>query len=115
MRAGWFIIRSLVFFRARTSEWLRAHGVTQSTLAMEHALLFAVTQVHVDFVAPAKLDDVLQVSVSLVKRGGASLIFEQCIVRTHDAKELIRATVRAACLNAKTFLPERIPVKLLKK
>ncbi len=98
--------------RART-EWLRAHGVMQSKLEREHSILFAVTKIEIDFLAPARLDDELIAHCRLEKLAGASMLFKQFIVRKCDGVKLISAMVNAACLNAKTFRPVRIPTRLL--
>ena len=47
--------------RART-EWLRAHGHSQRDLAREAGILFTVVSLRVDYRAPARLDDELQIT-----------------------------------------------------
>lgn len=98
--------------RART-EWLRAAGVDQSRLAAEHGLVFAVTEVDLRFLAPARLDDELLVSCAVEEIGGASLRFSQDAVRIADNRPIVAARVRAACLAAGTFRPRPIPRHLL--
>ena len=98
--------------RART-EWLRAAGVDQSRLAAEHGLVFAVTEVDLRFLAPARLDDELLVSCAVEEIGGASLRFSQDAVRVSDNRAIVAARVRAACLAAGTFRPRAIPRHLL--
>jgi acyl-CoA thioester hydrolase len=98
--------------RART-EWLRAAGIEQSRLAAERGLVFAVTEMDLRFVAPARLDDALAVSCRLDEIGGASLRFSQDIVRIADNVAIVGARVRAACLAAGTFRPRPIPKDLI--
>ncbi|MBF0453854.1 MAG: tol-pal system-associated acyl-CoA thioesterase [Magnetococcales bacterium] len=97
--------------RART-EWLRALGFEQNRLAQESGLVFAITRMEVQFLAPARLDDTLQVSVTLVKQGQASLNLAQEIVRERDGRLLIQATARIAMLN-RQFKPTRMPPAFL--
>ena len=47
--------------RART-EWLRSHGHSQQALALDPGILFAVVSLKVEYRAPARLDDELEVS-----------------------------------------------------
>ena len=98
--------------RART-EWLRSRGIEQSQLAREAGVVFAVTEVELKFLHPARLDDELRVGCRIEKVGGASLRFSQDVVRVKDNRPLIAARVRVACLAAGTFRPRPIPNQLL--
>lgn len=93
--------------RART-EWLRGRGVDQ--LAFKHAtgLAFMVHRMEIDFLKPALLDDELMVTVEVKERRSASILFSQTINRA-DGAELIRAQVRAACVDLGRMQPARIP------
>ena len=97
--------------RART-EWLRSLGFEQKKLARETGLVFAVTRMDVQFLAPARLDDAIKVSVTLVKRGRASLNLAQEIRRNSDGRILIRATAKIAMLD-EHFKPTRMPAAFL--
>ncbi|MEO5354842.1 MAG: tol-pal system-associated acyl-CoA thioesterase [Magnetococcus sp. XQGC-1] len=97
--------------RART-EWLRHLGFGQEQLAREAGLLFAVTRMEIQFLAPARLDDTLTVSVSLQEKRQASLIMQQAIRRDRDQRHLIQAVVRIAVLDTR-FKPTRLPDGLL--
>ena len=96
--------------RART-EWLRAAHIQQESLAAETGLRFAVARMEIDFRAPARLDDALEVRTRLVKSGGASLALAQEIVRPGDGARLITAMVRVACIDDR-FRPARMPPSL---
>ncbi|MFN9730666.1 MAG: tol-pal system-associated acyl-CoA thioesterase [Pseudomonadota bacterium] len=103
----------LRFLERARSEWLRAAGIDQSRLASEQRLLFAVTEADLRFLAPARLDDELQVSCVVERVGGASLRFSQDAVRLADNRHVLSARVRAACLAAGTFRPRPVPSHLL--
>lgn len=92
--------------RART-EWLRAQGIGQRALRESEDLVLVIRDMSVDFHKPARLDDVLQVSVAISERRPASLRFTQVITR--DDQVLVRAQVRAACLVASSFRPRPLP------
>jgi acyl-CoA thioester hydrolase len=96
--------------RART-EWLRARGYSQSSLAQDPGILFTVVSLQVDFRAPARLDDTLEISCEPQPEGAASMRFLQRIHRTGAAARqlLVEASVRIACLDARTLRPRRLP------
>ena len=103
------------FLERARSEWLRALGVSQQTLRACDDVVFAVRGMQLDFLAPARLDDALDVEVRIAQVGRASLVFEQRIVRAADARVLIEATVRVACLTGSTFKPRPLPETLRRR
>jgi acyl-CoA thioester hydrolase len=96
--------------RART-EWLRALGYSQALLKAEESLVFTVVSMQLDFLKPARLDDLLCVRSSAALSGGASVEFEQEILRG-DTERILAAKVRVACLDAVSFRPRRLPAAL---
>ncbi len=92
--------------RART-EWLRARGKGQQLLREELGLVFAVRAMRIDFRQPARLDDSLEVTVSLRQCRRASLVLAQTVLR--DGLLLLDAQVRVAALGASDFRPRAIP------
>src|SRR5690606_20285001 len=54
----------LAFLERARTEWLRALGYGQEPLRVDHGLVFAVRAMRIDFRAPARLDDALDVSVA---------------------------------------------------
>ena len=102
----------LKFMERTRSEWLRQRGFEQESLYRKQGLLFAVANMEIQFLAPARLDDTLTVSVQLQKQGRASLSLKQTIHRNPDQQKLVQATVRIAVLN-KQFKPTRLPNGLL--
>jgi acyl-CoA thioester hydrolase len=104
--------------RART-EWLRSHGYSQQVLAQEQGILFAVASLQIEYCRPARLDDELTITCEPHAEGAASLRFAQRIYRGNtDAgapdQLLVEASVRVACLNARTLRPKRLPDFLLR-
>ncbi|MHB8535093.1 MAG: tol-pal system-associated acyl-CoA thioesterase [Sulfuricaulis sp.] len=95
--------------RART-EWLRALGFEQDELARRDGILFAVRSVHLDFLKPARFNDLLQATVRIARRGKASLTFAQQMRRENLV--LCDAEVKVACLDAATFMPRPIPERI---
>ena len=100
--------------RART-EWLRSFGIVQRELLREHDVLFAVRSAHVDYFAPAKLDDVLAVSVRVERQGKASITLHQEIKKEGEGRVLCCARVKVASLDASSFKPCPIPKAVLEQ
>lgn len=101
--------RYLNFFERARTEWLRSRGIEQSRLARDERLVFAISRMEIDFLLPAVLDDELDVSVHSVSAGCTRLEFSQEMTRRSDGRILSRAQVRAACLDADSFKPARMP------
>ena len=101
--------------RART-EWLRAHGFTQSALALDPGVLFSVVEVNIRYLKPARLDDLLLISCEVALDGAASLGFTQRIRRgVENGVLLAQAQVRVACVSATTFRACRVPPAILRE
>lgn len=98
--------------RART-EWLRALGLSQDELARDFGVVFAVRSIKVDYLKPARLDDLLAVSVRVSRRGSASFTFHQAVAR--GGSVLCEGEAKVACLDAEAFTPRGIPDVLVSK
>lgn len=101
--------------RART-ERLRSLGLEQDALRVGEGIVFAVKSLSMDFLKPARFNELLWVDASVVEVKRASLVFQQEIVRQNAARELLcKASVRVVCLEADTFKATAIPDKLLQR
>ena len=102
-----FYANYLKFYERARTEMLRAMGFEQDELIAQESVIFVVRSVQVDYLKPAKFNNMLDVSaqVSLVK--SASLTFEQSIMR--DNELLSTATIRIACLDVNSMRPKLIP------
>ena len=97
------------FERART-EWLRHKGLSQEVLRVNHGIAFTVANMQIDFRAPARLDDALEVTVELSTRKRASLIFAQTLRDTTSSSSVLcEATVRVGCVDVLNFKPRALP------
>ena len=101
----------LKFMERARSEWLRSAGFEQDALRDEAGVLFVVRRVEVDYLAPARFNDALDVSVVLHEAGRASLVVRQELTRGGSC--LARAVVTLACVDAALFKPARIPPPIL--
>jgi len=91
--------------RART-ELLRAHGIGNRVLQESQGLAFAVRRLSAEYLAPARLDDLLEVRTRITRLGGASIEAEQDVTR--EGREIARLTLTLACV-ARTGRPARLP------
>jgi acyl-CoA thioester hydrolase len=98
--------------RART-EWLRHLGFDHQALARNHRVLFVVSSMAIEFVKPARLDDMVAVSVRLESLGRARCIFNQEIRREDEV--LVKAKVTVACVTGENFKPVEMPEPLRRK
>ena len=103
----------LRFLERGRTEWLRALGVGQFRLAQEAGIVFAVRSLNIEYLKPARLDDVLAVLTELTLPGRAQVTLKQRIER--DGETLVEASVRIACLNTKTMKPAALPAALRNK
>lgn len=100
--------------RART-ELLREWGENHNQLIEKNNLLFAVKRVTVDYLAPARLDDLLEIKTEITGCGAATLDMKQII--SHEGKPLanIEITLVAVSPKGKVLrLPEKFRSNLPK-
>lgn len=101
--------------RART-EYLRSFGFEQDELIANEGVLFAVRSVQLDFLKPARFNQLLKVSVRLAEIGKASLLFAQRVeLAGEPTQQLCTGQVKIACLDASTLRPTAIPPRILRE
>jgi acyl-CoA thioester hydrolase len=98
----------LRFLERGRTEWLRRRGFGHRDLAESSGAMFAVRSLQIDYLAPAMMDDLLEVETSAATLRGASITFQQRVVRAD--KELVTAEVLVASL--RNGRPARIPAEL---
>ena len=97
--------------RAR-SEWLREWGLNNSGLLIDHEFLIVVRHLTADYLAPARLDDLLTVETSLVDLGNASFTMQQRIFKEQAMVADLKVVL--VCVNA-AGKPIRVPPVLRDK
>jgi len=103
----------LRFLERARSEWLRARGIGQQHLREELGIVFVVHSIDIRFNRPARLDDLLDVTVAMDGLRSASFAMLQSVRRASESKALVDARVRVACLDAQHWRPCPIPENLL--
>ena len=107
-----FYANYLKFFERARTEWLRAAGIQQQMLAEQEQRIFVVKSTAIDYHAPAKLDDSLEITVTVKKLGRASVEFMQEAWRHDSAGEarlLCSGGIRVGCVDALSLRPAPIP------
>lgn len=106
-----FYANYLKFFERARTEMLRDLGFEQDDLRANEGLIFVVRSVHVEYLKPARFNEQLQVSATVIHSKKTSLIFEQLITRQHEL--LCSGEIRIACLDAQSMKPKAIPSVIL--
>lgn len=102
-----FYANYLKFFERARTEWLRAAGVEQHRLREDTGLIFVVAATSLRYAAPARLDDLLTVTVEPQPAGKASLVVRQRALRGDTL--LAEGEIRIGCVRASDLKPQRLP------
>ena len=102
-----FYANYLKFFERARTEWLRGLGFGQEALRTGAGIGFVVSETKLRYRRPARLDDLIDVSVAIAHFGQASLEIEQEARRAGEL--LAEGTIRIGCVELGTFRPCRIP------
>ncbi|MEN9544677.1 MAG: tol-pal system-associated acyl-CoA thioesterase [Pseudomonadota bacterium] len=114
-----FYANYLKFFERARTEWLRALGFEQQAMRDRDGTIFVVSHTALNYLAPARLDDLLEITVEVRERGRASLAFHQQAWRLGadgtPAVLLTEGTIRIGCVDAQNIRPRRIPAPVLER
>ena len=111
-----FYANYLKFFERARTEWLRARGVQQQALREATGAIFIVSDTALSYKAPARLDDLLSITVQPLDALRASMTLQQQAWRgspgAADATLLCEGRIRIGCVDALSFRPRRFPAEL---
>ena len=106
----------LKFLERCRTEWLRAIGHDQADLLRDPGIAFVVRSVALDYLKPARLDDLLTVSLEVERITKSQIFFGQHIRRAMPdgagEEELLSGRVQIVCVNAAKMKITSIPVEL---
>ena len=110
-----FYANYLKFFERARTEWLRSLGFSQERLRTDTGAMFVVADTSVRYLSPARLDDLLEVTVEPTDVGRASMTLHQQAWCTGGTAPVLLAEgeIRIGCVDAGTFAPRRIPTAIL--
>jgi acyl-CoA thioester hydrolase len=108
-----FYANYLKFFERARTEWLRALGIGQQALREASGAIFVVSDTALRYLAPARLDDLLAVTVQPVETGRVSMTLQQQAWRHNPGAAepglLCEGRIRIGCVDAQTLRPRRFP------
>jgi acyl-CoA thioester hydrolase len=102
----------LKFFERARTEWLRSLGVQQQAMREQEGAMFIVSRTALQYHRPARLDDLIEVTVAVCHAARVSLQLDQQALRGSEL--LAEGTIRIACVDAPTLKPRRIPEGILR-
>jgi len=98
--------------RART-EWLRTYGHSNAELMKEFGMVFVMRSVKLDYLKPALLDDLLEVTAQIKDIGRSRVTLLQTVRRGDEL--LTEAEVHLVCVSLESFKPVSVPEILRKQ
>jgi acyl-CoA thioester hydrolase len=101
----------LGYFERGRTEMIREMGISLKRLKEEEGLIFAVVKVDCGYHAPAYYDDLITVETRLAEAGGATLLFDQKVLR--DEKLLVSGKIKLIAIDLSKFKPRRLPPEIL--
>ena len=106
-----FYANYLKFFERARTEWLRSLGIQQQQLKDETGGMFVVAETSVKYLRPARLDDELIVTASLLQSGRASMTIQQEVLLKNTV--LCQGTIRIGWVDVASLQPSRIPQNII--
>jgi len=94
------------FERART-EWLRTFGYSNAGLMKAFGMVFVVRSMKLDYLRPALLDDLLDVTAQVKDIGRSRITLLQTVRRGDEL--LTEAEVHLVCVSLESFKPVSVP------
>ena len=110
----------LKFLERCRTEWLRSIGHDQADLLRDPGIAFVVRSVNVEYLKPARLDEMLWVGLEVEKITKSQIFFRQHIRRANPAvvggwDELVSVKIQIICVNAALMKITSIPALLRTK
>lgn len=102
----------LKYIERGRSELVDDLGLDQNRMKDEDGIVFVVRRVEADYLAPARLDDRLEVVTTHRTVGRSRWVFDQEVQR--DGQVIFRAVVTALCMTL-NGRPTRLPAELRSK
>ena len=104
-----YYVNHLKFMERARTEFMRSLGYGTGYI-FSSDLMFVVRDVAVTYNLPARLDDELEVTASVVQVRGAALVFRQTVRRRDDL--LAQGDVTVACVDRSSVKPRRLPTEM---
>jgi acyl-CoA thioester hydrolase len=98
----------LTFAEHARTECLRARGIPHALMTAEHDCLFMVRRVDLEYLRPARLDDMLTITTEFLGQTAATIKLRQ-VFEHADGSPCVVMLVDLVCVRASTGKPARIP------
>ena len=110
----------LKFLERCRTEWLREIGHDQADLLRDPGIAFVVRSVSIEYLKPARLDELLSVGLEVEKITKSQIFFRQHIRRANPAadggwEELVSGKIQIICVNSTLMKITSIPALLRTK
>ncbi len=100
-----YYVNYLKFMERARTEMMRSLSYDKNSIFADE-LMFVVHSVKADYIAPAKLDDALEVTANVLKVGAAYILFEQKVLL--DGETLCCGEVKIVCVDRITMKPRAL-------
>ena len=100
----------LKFFERDRTEFLRAKDIIQSDLIKNFGIIFVVKNCFIQYLKPARLDDLITIATTIDQIKPASIVMKQKMTR--EEQVLCQLDVEIVCADAYSLKPKRIPQQL---
>jgi len=107
-----YYVNYLKFMERARTELMRTLGFGKDYI-FNHDLMFVVSEVGVQYLRPAVLDDELTATVRIEQLRGASMVMQQRVLRGEEV--LAQGSVTIACVDRAGVKPRRIPREMADK
>jgi len=97
----------LNFMERSRTEWLRTFGYSNAGMMKELGVVFVVRSLKLEYLKPALLDDLVQVTSQIKEIGRSRLNIHQTVLRGDEV--LVEGEVHLVCVDVKTFKPVSVP------
>ena len=105
-----YYVNYLKFMERARTEFMRSLGYGKNYI-FNSDLMFVVRDLTVTYMLPARLDDELEATATLVQLRGAGMVFHQSVRR--GAQLLVQAEVTIACVDRDGARPRRLPPEMV--
>lgn len=103
----------LNFMERARYEWLREMGFTVDSLIDAHKMIFMVRSLNIEYFKPARLDDLLHVTVQVTEMGRSRITLFQQVLRDHVM--LVSAIIHVVCVGVDKLKPVSLPMPFRQK
>ncbi len=101
--------RYLAFAERARTELLRDAGVPHEDLVRKEGMFFVVRRVKMDYLRPARLDDLLTIATDPLELGAVTALLRQDF--SVGGQAVARLEVRLACVRGSDGRPARVPAR----